>query len=324
MQDGAILVGDAGGTNVRFALARVSGGQVALSDVWKRAGADFETFEAALDVYLAETKPDYAGASFGFAGVTGGPRVELLNRSWTVDLAAVRRRLSVDRLVAVNDFIAMARSAPELAGDQLRQIAPGECDPKGSCAIGGPGTGFGVGLLRRVDAGWVVIGGEGGHQAFTPETDIEWKLAEKLRSQHGYVSNEMVAGGVGYEDTRDALFGVMGMKPAPLSQAETIDAAYAGNPVSLEFCRLRARTVMTAMGNMALVSNATGGVFIAGGVSQRLEPWLRERAALDRFYKRGPRAALMKPIPINLIVSEAAPLIGSAHLWRDEQLRGWL
>lgn len=324
MQDGVILVGDAGGTNVRFALARFADGRVALSDIWKRAGRDFATFEAALEAYLGEVKPDIAGASFGFAGVTGGPRVELLNRGWAVDLAAVGQRLGVDQLVAVNDFMAMARSAPELSGDQLRQIAPGRADPKGSCAVGGPGTGFGVGLLRKIESEWVVIGGEGGHQAFTPGTEIEWKLAEHIRRRHGYVSNEMVAGGVGYEDTRDALFDVMGMKPAQLSQAETIDAARAGDPVALEFCRLRARTVMTAMGNMALVSNATGGVFIAGGVSQRLEPWLRERAALDRFYNRGMRTELMKPIPISLITTEAAPLIGSAHLWRDKQQRGWL
>lgn len=324
MQDGVILVGDAGGTNVRFALARFADGRATLSDIWKRAGRDFATFEAALEAYLAEVRPDIAGASFGFAGVTGGPRVELLNRGWTVDLAAVGQRLGIGDLVAVNDFIAMARSAPELSGDQVRQIAPGRVDPKGSCAIGGPGTGFGVGLLRRTEAGWVVIGGEGGHQAFTPETEIEWKLAGRLRAQHGYVSNEMVAGGVGFEDTRDALFEVMGMKPAPLSQAETIDAAHAGDPVALEFCRLRARTVMTAMGNMALVSNAAGGVYIAGGVAQRLEPWLKESASIDRFRQRGLRSGLVKPMPVSLIVAEAAPLIGSAHLWRDKQQRGWL
>ena len=324
MKDGTLLVGDAGGTNVRFALARLTGGRVALSDIWKRPGKDFKTFEAALDAYLKETDPDYAGASFGFAGVTGGPFVELLNRGWTVDLVAVKARLEVDRLVAVNDFIAMARSAPELTGSELRSISKGEADPRGSCAIGGPGTGFGVGLLRRIAAGWVVIGGEGGHQAFTPETDIEWKLAERLRRKLGYVSNEVVTAGMGFEDTRDALFEVMGVKPRPLTQAEVIDAASAGDAAALEFCRLRARAVMTSIGNMALVANATGGVFIAGGVSQRLEPWLKERAALNRFYKRGAREELLKPIPINLIASEAAPLIGSAHLWRDEQTRGWL
>jgi glucokinase len=81
---------------------------------------------------------------------------------------------------------------------------------------------------------------------------------------------------------------------------------------------------MTAMGNLALVANATGGAFIAGGVSQHLEPWLRERASLERFYARGVRSGLMEPIPVSLVVSESAPLTGVAHLWRDEQARGWL
>ena len=323
MQDGTLLVGDAGGTNVRFALANFMGGRATLSTIWKRPGQDFDTFETALDAYLKETSPEYAGASFGFAGVTGGRHVELLNRGWIVDMAAVKQRLGVDRLVASNDFIAMARSAPELTGDQLRPISVGQPDPEGSLAIGGPGTGFGVGLLRRIADGWVVIGGEGGHQAFTPETEIEWKLAENLRKKLGYVSNEIVTAGAGFDDTRDALFEVMGLKEKPLTQAEVIAAANEGDAMALEFCRLRARAVMTSMGDMALMANATGGVFIAGGVSQRLEPWLKERASLDRFYKRGVRTGLLKPIPLNLIASDAAPLIGSAHLWRDEQTRGW-
>ena len=324
MTERALLVGDAGGTNVRFALAQVSGGRVSLSDIWKRPGEKYPSFEAALDAYLTETGAAYTGASFGFAGVTGGPTVELLNRGWVVDLAAVTERLNVERLTIVNDFIAMARSAPELSGDQLKSIKANAADPEGSIAVGGPGTGFGVGILRKTGGGWVVVGGEGGHQAFTPETDIEWKLAEFLRKQLGYVSNEIVTAGMGFDETRDALFEVMGLKPRPLSQAEIIEAAHAGDAMALELCRLRARAVMTCMGNMALVSNATGGVSIAGGVSQRLEPWLKERATLDRFYKRGVRTDLVKPIPISLIASEAAPLIGSAQLWCDEQARGWL
>ncbi|MEY4783994.1 MAG: hypothetical protein RIR41_1929 [Pseudomonadota bacterium] len=324
MRYDAILVGDAGGTNVRFALAHADNGRVSVSDIWKRPGATFPSFEAALDAYLSQARPELTGAAFGFAGVVEQDRVELLNRGWTVDLAAVRSRLGLSRIVAVNDFYAMARSAPELTPDHLRPIAPGRPDPRGSIAIGGPGTGFGIGVLRWSGHGWIVVGGEGGHQAFSPQTDIEWKLAEHLRKTEGYVSNESVTAGVGFAGTRDAMYAVMGETPKPLSQAELIDAAKAGDTVPLEFCRLRARTVMTAMGNLALVANATGGVFIAGGVSQHLEPWLSERASLDRFYQRGVRSGLVEPIPINLIVSEGAPLTGAAHLWLDEQARGWL
>ena len=324
MKDDAILVGDAGGTNVRFAVAHVGSGRVSVSDIWKRPGAGYPSFEAALDAYLSEVKPVLTGAAFGFAGVVAADSVELLNRGWTVDLAAVRSRLGLHRIVAVNDFFAMARSAPEPAPEQLHRIAPGHPEVHGSIAIGGPGTGFGIGVLRWSGQGWIVVGGEGGHQAFSPQTDIEWKLAEHLRQIEGYVSNEFVTAGVGFAGTRDAMYAVMGETPKPLSQAELIDAAKAGDTVPLEFCRLRARTVMTAMGNLALVANATGGVFIAGGVSQHLEPWLSERASLDRFYQRGVRSGLVEPIPINLIVSEGAPLTGAAHLWLDEQARGWL
>lgn len=324
MGEDVILVGDAGGTNVRFALARAREGRVVLSAIWKRPGATYPTFEAALDAFLTETKAEIGAAAFGLAGVVENGKVELLNRGWTVDLAAVKARLGVDRVVAVNDFVAMARSAPELPGDQIRLIHQGKPDPRGSLAIGGPGTGFGIGVLKWSSQGWIVLGGEGGHQAFTPQTDIEWKLAEKMRAAYGYVSIEMVTAGAGFSETRDALCEVMGLKPQPLDQAGVIAAAQAGDAVAQEFCRIRARAVMTALGNLALVATATGGVFIAGGVSQHIEPWLRERGALDRFYRRGVRSQMMKPMPISLITSEAAPLIGAAHLWLDEQKRGWL
>jgi len=324
MVQDAILVGDAGGTNVRFALARTEGEKVGVTGLWKRPGADYPSFEDALDAFLGEATPKVSGAAFGFAGVVAGDSVELLNRGWTVDLAAVRSRLGLGRIVAVNDFFAMARSAPELAPDQARPIASGEAEPQGAIAVGGPGTGFGIAVLRWSPQGWIVVGGEGGHQAFSPQNEIEWKLAERLRNTVGYVSNEDVAAGIGFEATLAALNAVMAKPSRRLTQAEVIEAAKAGDPVALEFCRLRARTVMTAMGNLALVANTTGGVYIAGGVALHLEPWLKERDALDRFYQRGVRSGLMQPIPIRLIASELAPLMGVAHLWCDEQARGWL
>jgi glucokinase len=334
MADETILVGDAGGTNVRFALAHVSGshargGSVALAEVWKRPGADFPTFEDALGAYLAETNPNLSGVSFGLAGQVENGKVPLLNRGWTVDLARVRDRLKLSRIVVVNDFYAMARSAPELT-DTI-ELSPGKADPNGSIAVGGPGTGFGVGMLRRYSGksqGWVVVGGEGGHQTYAPQTDLEWKLLDRLRADlrvgPGDISNETVAAGAGFEPSLDAMHAIMGVPQRSLTPGQTIDMAKAGDPVCIEFCRIRAACVMTAMGNMALACGAFGGVFIAGGVSVHLEPWLRERAALDRFYNRGPRTELLRPIPIRLITSETAPLLGSAKLWLDERERGWL
>jgi glucokinase len=154
------------------------------------------------------------------------------------------------------------------------------------------------------------------------------KLLDRLRTALGAgpgdISNEIVAAGAGFEATLDACHEVMGQRPRALTPGQTITMAKAGDPVCAGFCRIRAACVMTAMGNLALVCGAFGGVFIAGGVSVHLEPWLREKVALDRFYNRGPRTDLLRPIPIRLITSETAPLLGSAKLWLDEKERGWL
>lgn len=319
-----ILVGDAGGTNVRFALAQVDGGHITVSKVWKNPGADYATFAGALDAFLAETRPEYAGAAFGFAGAVRAGQVDMLNRSWSVDSRDLKAQLRLDRVVMVNDFFAMARSAAGLGADDVAEIAQGDADSRGSIAVGGPGTGFGVAVLRRVRDGWVVVAGEGGHQAFAPQAEIDWRVAERLRARDIYVSNEVVAAGAGFEQTRAALAEVLGVADPKLPQAAIIASAERGDPFALEFCRLRANTVMTAMGNTALASDATGGVYLAGGVAQHLAPWLKEKSALDRFYSRGPRTGLLRQIPIRLITSETAPLKGAAHLWLDERERGWL
>jgi glucokinase len=309
---------------VRFALARVEGGRVELDGVWKRPGKDFPTFAEALAAFRQEHPDRLDGASLGLAGAVLAGKVELLHRGWTVDVRDVRRALGVSRVVMVNDFVAMARSAPELADTQ--EIAPGAPDPAGAIAVGGPGTGFGMAVLRRLQGaeGWVVVGGEGGHQAFGPQGDLESQVAKNLRGVHGYVSNEMVVAGSGFADAFGALADAMGLPREKLTEAEVAARALNADPLCAEFCRLRARTVMTVMGNLALLSNATGGVFLAGGVTTRIVSWLKESAALNRFYRRGARTGLMSNIPIRLITSQEAPLVGAAHLWLDEEVRGWL
>lgn len=320
----AILVGDVGGTNVRFALAYPEGGRLRLSDIWKQKAADFPDFTDALEAFLQDTGARPDGVALGAAGVVINDHVHLINSGWDIDLPKLRARIGGKRLVVVNDFVAMARSAPDLDDEGLEPIRSGPRDPEGSAAVGGPGTGFGVAILRRIKPGWIVTGGEGGHQAFAPQTPLEWAVAEAMRRRGVDVSNELVAAGAGFELTRDSLAEVMGVSGRNMSPGDVIEAAVAGDEFAAAFCRLRAATVMTAMGNLALVCNASGGVYIAGGVARHLAPWLDEPEALERFHKRGPHTPMLETFPISLIVSDAAPLLGAAHLWLDERERGWL
>lgn len=319
-----ILVGDVGGTNVRFALARSGSDGVKLSQVWKRPGRDFPDFMAAMSAFRAAHTDKLDGAAFGLAGIVEGGAVSLLHRPWTVRSAEVAASLSVGRVVLVNDFEAMARSAPELAPSESIDISKGQAR-SGSIVVAGPGTGLGLATLKQAgSAGWIVIGGEGGHQLFAPQDEFEWALAQRLRAIHGYVSNEHVASGSGFENLLAAAASVLGV-PRPSATPEDIERrAEAGEELALAVCRVRAGTVMAAAGDAALAANASGGVWLAGGVGQALEPWLKESRALDRFYVRGPRTEFMAGISIRLITSDLAPLLGAAWLWLDEERRGWI
>ncbi len=321
-----ILVGDVGGTNVRFALATHESGAFRLSPIWKRPGRDYDSFESAMSAYVAETGAAPIGASFGFAGPVQNDRVELLHRGWSVSGEALRERLGGVSVVMSNDFAAMARSAPHLAPEHRREIRPGHAARGAPVAVGGPGTGFGMAVVRPAGpaGGWLVIGGEGGHQAYSPQTELEWSVAFRLIEQQGYVSNEMVAAGAGFDMTMDALAWAMKLPTPKHTPAEVFALAESGDPLSMAYCRLCAATVMTAVGDLVLSSAALGGAFIAGGVGVRLERWLKESAATDRFWLRGWREELMQPVPIQLIVHEEAPLIGSAYLFQDMESRGWL
>jgi glucokinase len=113
-------------------------------------------------------------------------------------------------------------------------------------------------------------------------------------------------------------------RTVPSWTAEDVhQAALKGDPLADAFYALRARTVMSALGDQTLAVKATGGAFVAGGIGARLADWLRRPDALARFHVGGPQSELMARIPVSLIRDETAPLIGAALLWRDWRARGW-
>ena len=97
MAEAEILVGDAGGTNVCLAIARISSDAISLSGIWKRPGAEFRTFDAAIDAFLKDQRPQLSGAAFGFAGPVRDGRIQLLHRDWVVEKEALKSKLGARR-----------------------------------------------------------------------------------------------------------------------------------------------------------------------------------------------------------------------------------
>jgi len=320
----SVLVGDIGGTNVRFGRARLGfAGHPEVEDVAVLPGDKFGSFDDALNVYLGQLgnqRPDQA--LFAFAGPVRDGVGSLTNRNWTINSRELARSVGLSKIQLVNDYAAMARSIPELGEKSFRLLHDGRVpDQRHPILVAGPGTGLGMAtLLPEGDRGWRVMTGEGGHAAFAPRSEREWELTKRLRVSHGYVSKELVLSGSGLNAVHQALCDIDGEPWQVTAPAEIMRRAMEGDRICRDICEIRAGATLDALGDAALINGTRGGVVITGGVAERLVDWLAQSEAMSRFFERGPMSHYMEPIPIRLLMESEAALIGAAALYFDEDV----
>lgn len=314
-----MLVGDVGGTNVRFAVARRENDRFAIDHYQKFEGDDFGSFNDALALYLSETGLAPKHACFAVAGPVENGEVVLTNRRWHMLAGEISHRFNISRVHLINDFAGMARAVPEIEPTSFERIKNGEPVEGAPILVAGPGTGFGVAtLFGTPKTGWRVLNGEGGHMAFSPRDAIELELAKVLLRQHGYVSNELVASGSGLESIHAALCEIHGRDYEAASPQEMRRLANAGDAFFRSLIQIRANTVMSAVGDLVLANGALGGVVLTGGVTERISDFLKSPEALERFVQRGPLCTYLGDCPVRLMRDPEAPLIGAAAFHEQE------
>jgi glucokinase len=65
--------------------------------------------------------------------------------------------------------------------------------------------------------------------------------------------------------------------------------------------------------NLALKTMATGGVFLAGGISPKILPKLQGRLFLQAFLEKGRMRGLVESMPVQVVTNEKAGLLGAAR-----------
>lgn len=313
-----ILAGDIGGTNTRFGCLtpRAQGGW-AVSNYTKVKVVDFPTFDDALGAYLSKLDVKPKRAAFAAAGPVEKGYVTLTNADWRISAQRVKDMHGMDVCALFNDFEGMARSINELSEGDFKVVRDGQAQKGEPVLVAGPGTGFGVGYLVTMPSGLKVLSSEGGHMSYSPQTPLEYELFQVLRKDRDFVSLELVSSGTGLSILHKAVSEIHGTPYTHLTPSEIRKRAEMDDPICRDICEIRAAATMGAIGDLALAGGARGGIVLAGGVSERMIDFYMEPAAMDRFLNRGPRSNYVKDIPIRLVKSPMAPLIGSAALLQD-------
>jgi len=310
-----MLVGDIGGTHARFATVDVSG-----STPWRlQHRQDFEielpSFEDALRRYMQHSglASVPVSASIAVAGPVTDGQAQLTNRTWVISEQELRR-FGCQYALLINDFVALAFAVDTLGAADLRILGPqltGLDDEPISFL--GAGTGFGVSCLARYRDRMVPMATEGGHIGFAPSDEQEVAVWQQMSRRFGRVSVERILSGPGLEGLYQALEQVSGRQAPELSAAQIVANAGNGDAGCAAAVTMFCAIFGSVAGDFALAHGARGGVYIAGGIAQKIEQALARSSFRTRFESKGRLSPYVKAIPTTLILSGDAALLGAAR-----------
>ncbi|HTP76784.1 MAG TPA: glucokinase [Rhizomicrobium sp.] len=308
-----VLVGDIGGTHARFAVVDCA------TTPWKiDSERDIEAvvpdFASALRRYLDESgsaRPPEAIALAVAGPVTAGA-VSLTNRRWHISEAELRA-LGFKHALLINDFAALAYAVTALAPGDCHVLGPDLPGIDGEpISIIGAGTGFGASLLAQFRGRALAVATEGGHAGFAPGNAREIEILRVLARQFEHVSIERILSGPGLENLHRAIAELNGRSAGP-HDAANIVANAATDADCREAISVFCGVYGAVAGDFALAHGARGGVFLAGGIAQKIEKTLAQSSFRSRFESKGRLSGYVKSIPTRLILNEKCAFLGAAR-----------
>ncbi|MBK8456152.1 MAG: glucokinase [Phyllobacteriaceae bacterium] len=312
-----VLLGDIGGTNARFSV--LEDPDSAAQAFPNARTADFATIDDAIGATLRTSpKARPRSAVLAVAGPVNGDAIPLTNCPWVVRPRQMLDVLGLDDIVIVNDFEAQALAVSALGPEHLVAIGGGRPEAESSRVVLGPGTGLGVAGLVRARGIWVPVPGEGGHVDLGPRSTREAEIFAHVETIEGRISAEQILCGSGLVNLYRATAAASGLASRFNDPAEVSAAGLTGeDAIAAETLALFAVLLGRLAGDMALVFMGRGGVFLTGGIPQKILPALQTGAFRAAFDDKAPHGALMRTMPVYAVTHPLAALVGLAAFARQ-------
>jgi glucokinase len=231
--------------------------------------------------------------------------VRFTNLPWQADVAALTACTGMP-VKLVNDFAAVAAGVTVCTTDQLVTLQVGAPLPGGLRLVIGAGTGLGVAAMLGDGRTLHILPSEGGHVGFSPLDATQSRIHAELLARHGRVTAERVISGPGLRAIHQVLTGQM------LDPAEIAQRALAGDQEALATTDAFFSAYGAFAGDLAMAFLPRGGLYLAGGVTQRLLPLIERSPFLTAFNAKAEHAALVAQMPVHVLRDEAIGLTGAA------------
>ncbi|MCI5076464.1 glucokinase [Oricola sp.] len=305
------IIGDIGGTHARFAIC----------DIDKLSVKHFAVFETKMFTSLPEAVAHYLEAipdrphiaGFSVADPLTGDRIGIENASWRFTSEEVRGACGVEKIHFVNNFEALALCLPFLNAHDRCRINGGEPVDGAPMIVLGTGGEFGSAMLIGPSGRQTPIAGSAGHMAFSATNEREMAILAKVAGEYGYAPIQSVLSGRGLETVHSVLSELEGLPEPSLHAREIIDLALKDDDALARdtldcFVSIMARVA----GDLALLHDARGGVFLGRGITPKIVPLLDSDRFRELFANKGAKSDALASIPVHAILANDAGLRGAA------------
>jgi len=322
----SVLAGDIGGTKTILAIFSTEGGPRNPLVCKTYSSQQYRSLESVIECFLHETGARVERACLGVAGPVMQGRVHLTNLGWFLDAKEICTHFGLTEVYLLNDMQALGYSIPVLERASLATLSEGKPVLGGAIALLAPGTGLGEGFLTWDNGFYRAHPSEGSHAAFAPIGELQIGLLRYMNAQgFEHVSFERVCSGglgipnlysylrsIGYEEP-DYLRKKLATAdhPTPVLLEAALDES---NPceIAVKTMELFVEILGSEAGNLALKVLATGGIYLGGGISPRILPYLRRPAFLAALRNKGRFRETLTDVPVHVILDPQAGLWGAA------------
>jgi glucokinase len=318
-----ILAGDIGGTHARLAYFQSHNGHLHLVSERVFPSREHSELGEIVSQFLNDSNTRPEAACFGIAGPVRNGRVETSNLPWVIEQSRLAQQIHLPATLLINDLEASAWGIAALAAGDFVALNRVSGSAVGNQAVIAPGTGLGEAGMFWDGTRHRVFACEGGHADFGPQEDLQIELLRFLKARFGHVSYERILSGPGlvnvYEFLRESGCGKESAAfAAALKQGDPAAvisrAALEGNEsLAVKALDLWITVYGAEAANLALKAMATGGLFLAGGITPKILAKLTGPLFMKSFLEKGRLRSLLEAIPVQVVTNEKAGLLGAAR-----------
>lgn len=349
------LVGDIGGTNTNLAFAESENAQIKIIKKARYATQQVTSLREPLQRFLQEAYAQGLNRSIDYCCISGaGPvqadeSIQLTNAPWSLRTNNIAELINAPTKL-INDFTALSYAITQLNHLDVHQVTHlahsdgSKPEPhQGMMLVIGAGTGLGVGLVYRDKDRIEAFPSEGGHSELPCYDALSQAFFAWISARCGYPAGaELAVSGQGISNIFEFLcsssFSIDLLSPDYEAASKiigtnmTIDAreilacprdewpvriasASCRDPFCFLTMEIFIRLYALKAANLTSIMLPTGGVWLAGGISTKNEPWFLENYRFMKWFEKNYAVHIrqfLSSTPVFIVKNYDISLMGAA------------